>query len=180
MKGQTFMLGTIIFIGVIFTTFTLVDEDFSLQDSESITREYFSHSLDTTGEAYSEALKESDDILDWKRRVYSHENNIRSFSESRNINYSSYILLFRPGKGETLFINYADFPRKVNLSVNGDELVNTEVESNQWFETSFEPGKANISLEVDNSTHERTKFNPGFIKNAVMEAEDERWSNTIK
>ena len=177
MKGQTFIMGTVIFSGIMMLVLFNAGPEF-LTDPESHARDLFTQSLEETSHALNEGLQNSDNINDWKKDTYSYESKINSFAQGRGLEYGSYILIFKPDAGEAVFINYQMESVQMELEING-EFYSENVEARQNFQSSFDPGAANMNLTVDGREHSHSKSTPGFIKRSYMENDQERWTGSM-
>lgn len=177
MKGQTFIMGTVIFSGIMMLVLFSTGPEF-LTDPESHARDLFTQSLEETPHALNQGLQNSESIDDWKKDAYSYESSINSFASGRGLEYGSYILIFKPDSGEAVFINYQLESIETEIEINGDSQSET-VEALQSFQVDFEAGSADIELNVEGREHSHSKSTSGFIKRAYMANNQERWTGSI-
>lgn len=175
MKGQAFIMGSVVFSLLLILPFLATGP--SIQGPGTVTRHFFSHTLDKSSVALNEGLSENRSIGKAKRTVYSYDRFLERSSLEKGIDYYSYTLVVLPDKGEAVFINYFDSSLDVKLYTGS--WTNQTVAAKQSLVTSFSSGTVKVDLEVKGNNHEFDAATPRMLKHSVMNSTGESWKNTL-
>ncbi len=178
-KGQVFILGSFIFISL-FLTVVLSTGPVITNNPTPDTPDFFSQTLDETSTVFNKALEENRSIQHVKRRLYSYDRFLERRSKAKGIEFSSYHVVLMPDEGEAAFINYFDRSLDIKMKA-GDKWSNATVESLQSNMTSFEAGRTELTLIVDelDGDHTMEAATPKLLTRSQMESSDETWINTL-
>lgn len=177
-KGQSFVIGAVIFS--LLATLVFLSTGPELLDPGIKTRNFFSQTLQESGNTYNTALKQNTSVVHIRRRMQSYDRFLDRQSLERGIEYSSYSLIIHPDRGEAAFLNMFPENLEVKLRINGD-WHNRTVAPKQGFSTSFKPGIASVHLKVKDR-EENYRFDsstPKLVKHSVMVSSGETWENTL-
>lgn len=178
LKGQTFIIGTIIFAGFLFMMmFNYVPD--TGRETVSPSKIYFQDSMSMTSDAFNNGL-ENGSTEEAKREVYMFEERVERFTDSRNIDYRSYTTLVFPEKGSLYMVNFEGTETELNITFNGGSKQTETLEGYSFKEKTFTPGTAEINFTYPGGETDGVFSTPGFLKFGEMETEEEIWRNTAR
>lgn len=176
-KGQSFIVGAVIFTAVIALAFTTTGP--SLSDDGS-TKFYFGQTLEKSASAANTALKNNKSIDSVKRSLYRYDNFLERRSKTRGITYISYSLFLLPEEGKGVFINRYGEELQPRILIDSN-WQNFTVRSSENHRFSFTEYSRSYTLNFTDKEDSYRFYasTPKLLKKSVMESENERWENTL-
>ena len=178
-KGQSFILGALLFSGLFIVAFIPSGPDLNRQPSSNF-NSYFQQALDEKTDNFNQELKQKKTIDNVKRGVYNYNRFLEESSSTKGITYESYSLAVFPDDGEYVFINYQNQDANVSIHVDGS-WNNQTVQSNQFVEGSFSAGRSDVKLLLNDraEVYIFDAFKPRYVYWMRMSGEDETWQNSF-
>ncbi len=176
-KGQTFILGSIIFS--LFLVIAFIATGPVILTPETGVSTYFSQTLGESSNVFNHALEKERSAEHISTRIHRYDRFVERRALEKGITYETYTLVVLPQEGEARFTNLMDEDLDVSLYTGSWE--DYEIEQGQNLSTTFEPGTVSVELVVDNldKEHSFDASTPRLLKHSVMESEGERWENTL-
>jgi len=181
MKGQTLVVGAVIFAGILLLASFPTGP--SITGTTSNTRLFSQNALETTVEAFNNGITDKKTYKNAKTSIYRYNRFLERTSSSKGITYDSYQFFVLPEKEKAGFINYKSSEANVTVELGDEEFNSNIVGTNQEkrFSYSMEGDKTQVNLTLNNRDQEFDfeAASPRIVAWMNLESGDEAWANSL-
>ena len=179
-KGQTLVIGAVLFAGILIIASFPSGPDISGTNSNN--RQFAENALEKSVETFNRDIRQNHSSLHMMRSIYNYGRFVERLSSAKGQKFSMYSLYVLPGKEKAGFVNYKG--KKANLTLDlGDEQFNRTINDSQYELFSYtmdnDATQVNLTMKNRDREYEFIAGSPRLLTWMRFESNDETWVNYV-
>jgi len=178
-KGQVFVIAAVLFSSITVILF-ITTADILPEEPKDTVKQFYENTFNEAPEKVNQALKDNYSIKNVRNNLYSYSRFVDRSSTSKGVEFGASYFIVLPQKGKGVYINYRDQAENIKLRISGNGWDNTTVQSNQYLEKSFSPGKTDFRLIISDRDIDQkfTASSPRMFTMMKVTAQNQIWINS--